>query len=754
MSPFGAEPILDSYLVVGLVLAALGGLLLLGPQFGSVSPQRRWALVGLRLLAIFLLALALLRPNWVHEVRTPRRPVLIVLFDISRSMQLPSGQGETTRWQVQQETLHKAEEILTAAAAKMDVRVYAYDGKLLPIDIAGGKFAWPAQPTGEQTDVGSALGQALRAEAGKRVAGVVLLGDGVQTAFDPQIESQEAGRKLRDEFGAPLIAAAIGPSGDAATGRDVAVERLGEQFTVFVKNELTVKALVRIRGYVKQDVPLELQLETAPGKHETIGKKTVRADEDGRQVEVTFQYTPKTPGHFRLRVNAPQQPGELVTKNNQLTAYLTVLDGGLRVLYLEGEKRFEHKFLTRSLNASPDIELDDRILDKRGRNRWPVNLGDDLTSSKYDALIIGDLEAAALGPANLEALAKAVGQGKGLLMLGGLRTFGRGKYHTTALGEVLPIEIDRIEGSEFGQRDPDEFFLDGPVRALPTEGHPLTRLASDAENHTAWTQLPPLLWAYKFAGVKQAPGVRVLLETTKGAPLLVSGEYGRGRVLTFAGQSTYLWTMHGKELEHKRFWRQVVLWLVRREDVDKSEVWVRLDQRRFQPGGKVLVTAGARTATGDPLPEARLLTTLIHPTGQRELLKMSADKQQFAGQVVVQEPGDYAIETVAIVADKELGKARTEFMVYDRDVELSNPAADPAHFLALTSWTKEVGGKLVAPEQVPVEIEGLTARPVEYEVRQTRWRLAGTSGEAWLLLLFFAGVFGGEWFLRKKWGLV
>ena len=99
--------------------------------------------------------------------------------------------------------------------------------------------------------------------------GVVLLGDGVQTAFDPQIESQEAGRKLRDEFGAPLIAAAIGPSGDAATGRDVAVERLGEQFTVFVKNELTVKALVRIRGYVKQDVPLELQLETAPGKHET-----------------------------------------------------------------------------------------------------------------------------------------------------------------------------------------------------------------------------------------------------------------------------------------------------------------------------------------------------------------------------------------------------------------------------------------------------------------------------------------------------
>ena len=37
----------------------------------------------------------------------------------------------------------------------------------------------------------------------------------------------------------------------------MAIERLDEQFTVFVKNELAIRGLVRIRGYVKQDVPIE-----------------------------------------------------------------------------------------------------------------------------------------------------------------------------------------------------------------------------------------------------------------------------------------------------------------------------------------------------------------------------------------------------------------------------------------------------------------------------------------------------------------
>src|SRR5439155_695897 len=158
----------------------------------------------------------------------------------------------------------------------------------------------------------------------------------------------------------------------------------------------------------------------------------------------------------------------------------------------------------------------------------------------------------------------------------------------------------------------------------------------------------------------QARGVPVLLETQQGDPLLVTGEYSGGRTLAFAGAETYRWPMHGFSREHNRFWRQIILWLVRQDDRNRDDVWIKLDQRRLNPGSKLAVRAGARAAAGDPLENARLETVLVHPGG----------------------------------------------------------------------------------------------RPPDYEVRQKRWKLAGTAADAWLMLLLMTGVLSTEWFLRKKWGLV
>ena len=88
------------------------------------------------------------------------------------------------------------------------------------------------------------------------------------------------------------------------------------------------------------------------------------------------------------------------------------------MLYVYGNLPFEQRAIRRAINASPDIELDDQFIDSRRRRMWPIKLPADF-ASKYDAFILGDLDAAALGPANLNALAAAVEKGKGLLMLGG-----------------------------------------------------------------------------------------------------------------------------------------------------------------------------------------------------------------------------------------------------------------------------------------------------------------------------------------------
>src|SRR5687768_10610204 len=109
MTEFGAEPILGSYLAVALIAAGLAALLLLRPGFGRVTPLRRWSLLALRTVVVILAIVALVRPTWITTIRAPRTGVLVLLYDVSRSMQLPSGKGDDSRWQAMQATIQKSQ---------------------------------------------------------------------------------------------------------------------------------------------------------------------------------------------------------------------------------------------------------------------------------------------------------------------------------------------------------------------------------------------------------------------------------------------------------------------------------------------------------------------------------------------------------------------------------------------------------------------------------------------------------------------
>lgn len=754
MPRLGFEPVYGSFLLAGLVVGLLAALLAVLPRYRKLSRRQLGTLTALRASALVVAALLLVRPMWVTTIRIPRPSVLVVLADQSRSMLLPSGRSEQSRWQAQQTALAQAEEALAALQRQAELRVYGYDDRLHPLEVVSGRIRWPDQPTGRQTDIGGALDAALQAQQGKRLAGVLLLGDGAQTAYEPAVEVQQAARRVRDEFGAPLYTVTFGLAGDAAQGRDVAIERMDEQFTVFVKNELVVRAVVRARGFVQQELPLTLWLSSVGQPKQAVARRTIRPELQDQLLEVELSYTPQTPGQYRLSLEIEPQPQEQVTLNNQLEAFLTVLEGGLRVLYLDGSARYEQKFLRRAINASPDIELDDRVLDARVARQGPLDLTGDFQGQTYDAYILGDLDARVLGPKSLRALAEAVGRGKGLLMIGGLASFGRGHYAGTPLEEVLPITIDPLEASVGEGPLADRFFLPGPLPLVPTGRHPITQLATDeAENRQLWSRLPPLDWAHRFAALKAAAGVKVLLQTPAGQPVLVAGEYGAGRVLAFAGESTYRWPLHGFAREHQRFWRQSILWLVGRDELARDEVWVKLDQRRLFPGGRLGISAGVRLAQ-QPTSAVQVRAALVHPDGRREIVPLAPQNDTFRGLVQASQPGDYAVEVQALAGEQPLGTARAEFVVYDRDVELSTPAADPDLMASLAAWTVQEGGRALAPEELPEVLRELGQRAMEYEVRQTRWKLGNTAWDAWLVLLLLAALLSSEWFLRKRWGLV
>jgi hypothetical protein len=565
---------------------------------------------------------------------------------------------------------------------------------------------------------------------------------------------QQAVRELLP-LNCPLHTVAFGLARDQAQARNVALADMQDEYRVFVKNELTVSARLNVQGYVNQGIPVELLVEDSSGREEAVDAALLEATQDGQWLPIALRYSPQQPGQYKLTLRATPQPGELVTKDNELSSFLTVLRGGLRVLYLEGELRHEYRFLRRSIDSSADIQLDTMWIDREGRKDWPVDLTDRLEED-FDVLLIGDLDASALGSQNLAAVRQKVSLGKGLMMLGGYHSFGPGGYGRSELADVLPILFDRFERQDFDQPPVADFHVAGPIPVEPAEEHFIMHLAPGEANREAWGRLKPLVGANRFAGLKG--NAVVLAQSPQGVPLLVAGEYGAGRVLAFAGDSTWQWWMQSQQAQanHRRFWRQAVLWLARKDELEQDEVWVRLSQRRFHPNSRVTFSAGARAPSGDVIRSAVLTAEAIAPDGTRHPCQVTSGPETTLGSYSdTNLPGDYTIEVTATHQGTPIGTARTKFLVYEQDLELSDPAARPQQLAALSQITQGAGGRLWTPEELPQLLQQIREQPREMEMKvQTRWQLADTASDAWLLFLFITACLGTEWLLRKKWGLV
>ena len=631
------------------------------------------------------------------------------------------------------------------------MKAYTFDADLYEVGAEGGNIQLPDKPEGQQTAIGAALKDVLDREAGKRLLGVVLLSDGAQRAYAPRdLPPQTAAASLK-HLGCPLFTVPFGQSRGLGEAKDVAVKDLVVNPNVFVKNELTVTGQVRVDGYVNVEIPVRVLFETAPGKMEVVAQQTIRATADGQLLPVKLSYIPQVPGECKLTLEAVPQPGELVTTNNQLSTFVNVLRGGLNVLYIEGALRVEEKFLRRALDSSRDIKVDYVRLDPRDPKGRPADFADYFKPGKYDVYILGDVDSTAFHGDELARLADSVSRGAGLMMLGGFQTFGPGGYNDTPLAKVLPVGMDRLERQQPDEPVRTDLQWPGPLAMRPTPlglmHFALMLAANRRENEALWAKLPPLEGANKFHDL--APGAVVLADAGSDKPLLVAHNFGDGRVMAFAGDSTWRWWMHGYESAFKRFWRQVVLWLARKDQAQEGSVWIKLAQRRFAPSGRLEFSVGANSPTGEPIADAAYKAEIVLPDGARRPLAVVRQDEQMAGSFHdTQMPGDYAIEVTATLKDQPLGSARARFLVFRQDLELDNASADAPTLENLAAMT---GGQSLAPEQLPDLIQRLTLATQHLEVQQETKK---TFWDTWAFFLTVVGLLAVEWYLRKRWGLV
>lgn len=746
-----------SWWFVGLVTAALVAVLLVvGPDRSRVPPWRRVVLVVLRTAAFLALVVCLLRPTLVATRKARQQGTLVVLADASESMTVADGAGGRTRW----EEMRAALESAAPAAARLqgegdvDIALWTFDREARGVSPEAGGLGlpnWSRGATSDQTAIGAALEDSVKGAGGRPLAGIVVLSDGAQHAYPPRdLPPQSVIRTLAD-VAVPVWTITFGQQRGGGQGKDAAVTNLSVAETVYLKNSLEVAGRVRLDGLADRDVAVKLLVENDAGQMEEVSRTTVRGAAQGAEEAVRLQWIPKSLGERKVSLAVEPQEGEVVLANNELSTFVTVVDGGLRVLYLEGALRVEQRFLRRVLAASPDMQVDFEWIDSAGRKAWPVNLGRRLEAD-YNVIVIGDLDAQALSPQDLGRIVTKVNAGTGIVFLGGFHAFEAGGWGSTAMGQLLPFEADRLARQPFDQPIRPGLHVPGPLKMVPDGrfgGVSVLRLgATDQESRAAWQALPALEGANDLG--RLVPSAKPLAVTPDGRPLLVAREFGEGRVLAFAADSTWRWAMQGAVDQHRRFWRQMVLWLAKQDDSDKDSLWVRLAQRRVASGAALPFDVGLTKPDGSGVADAVVEVLVAAPTGASRPVRAARKGDGWSGVLTdLDEPGDWRVTVQATPPGEAPLTRSARFTVVRQDLELANPRANPLLMRQLAEATE--GGGVRSPEELAEVFDEVRTKPSAYDA-QEQW--SATLWDTWPVFLLMAGSLCLEWFLRKRWGLV
>lgn len=718
------------------------------PRVAHLPRRTRLLLTGLRYLTAALLVLSTLRPTlqWTRQDKQPAE--LLILSDVSRSMTTSDISGGVSRYASQMKLLTDSAPTFEKLRKQGVVRFFEYGQELKSVETLSNT------PADSLTAIGDALADLTRQIQGKKIASMILMGDGAQRTLPPRQTDPRQSARVLGELQIPIHTITFGASQLTGTTADLMLENLQTSPTVFVKNRAVLESNLRAVGAAGRTVSVQLLVEkTSPdnpnqktlqpeGEPLTLKPKT--ADEI---LPIQMSFVPELPGEYKVGLKVQPLDGEVLLSNNEQTTYLTVLKGGINIAYFDS-LRHEQRFL-RYIDESPDIQIEFIPVRHGTRTKTDPLKPDLFRPGAYDIYIIGDVPADYFGSGrargdHLKSLQSLVENGAGLLLLGGEHSFSRGAYGNSAIADLIPVVLS----STADQAPPD---LTSDLKLVPTAAglaHYIMRLQSGAENQAVWDALPPLKGASHFGELQ--PLGQALANSSEGSPLLVAQTKGRGRILAFAGDTTWRWYLAGHQQEHQQFWRQVILWLAHKEDLGDENVWVKLATRRIRQGLPLDFTCGARDKQGEPLKDAQFNIEITNAAGEKFHPTAQPASRDFTGRFTdTLTPGEYLLRITGTVGGKILGLGtQARFLVYSEDLELTNPIADASLMREIAELT---GGLNLRPEQFTGFLQKLSETGLSPQVEQTS---AVSLWDNPFIVVLITLMLCCEWFYRKRTGLV
>lgn len=613
------------------LIIAMGLMLLLVLAYGSVllrdkAVPAKWILIlgVLRVLAVGVFLLCLMRPEVSFSRSDTQLPGLLVLLDESQAVTTPVDGSSESRMDEVVRVLRETG-LRQQLEASFDITWAAFDETVRPLDDPDNESLGGNRLT---KDYATALRDGFNhmhlhgSHASGMQPRVLLVSDGNDSGSEDPVD---VARSLG------LTVFALPPSDVDAPPIEPSARIVGLQAArqVLIGSEMRFRARLETHA-VNGLVDLVL---TEDG--EEIIRRQMRVGADNRSQYLDLPWSPSTEGRKEYSLQAvPADGGQIFTPSPAQGIAVEVVTRRDQVLLLEDGWRWDFRFLRQILEGDPNFAMTAFVARQPGiyvqfaEPGRTVRLdGFPRAASElewFDTIILGDVNPS-LWPVDLAGGIRdmVVNRGKSLIVLAGPNL--QRLLAVPELEGLLPVEMPR-----------QNQIVDGPLQLEPTPSaliSPLFYTPSDGAFFETYVNLPAMDQVY--APVRKRPAADLLLEVREKrndfGNLIVVAEHtvGRGRVLFIGTDTLWKWQMLGSRDSEGRtpyevFWQQALRSMSpQRPAGATANLWVETDRGSYAEGDSIQLTLELDAAVTDPatvdvvasveLPDERSLPLVLFP---------------------------------------------------------------------------------------------------------------------------------------------
>ncbi len=700
------------------------------PTWNRIRSGMLWILQA---AAACTLLLMLWQPALSVSALKPQQNIVAVVVDNSSSMKRTDSDG--TRLESAKKLLDSG--LLKDLEKRFQVRLYTIDQGLH-------RIAKTDAVTGDSpvSKLGDGLKQLTAESSGLPVGAVLLLSDGADSAGG--IDRQT----ITDIRSQRIPVHTIGFGKEQLT-KDLEIRNVDVPLRALSDARLSAVVRLRNRGYAGQKTRLEIREGT-----KILASKDVTLGKDGQEQTESLLFSAGIAGARHLSVGLKLMDGEENQANNTMSRFVVVEGRKPRVLYIEGEPRWEFKFIRRAVEEDRSLQLvtmlrvtQNKILRQGGANAKELEAGFPSTAEElfqYDGLIIGSVDAGYFSLTQQELIRQfADRRGGGVLFLGGRSSLSDGGYDKTGMAEMMPVTLLAAKGT---------FERELAIPSVTPSGRDsmVLRLVEDPDKNVERWKTMPKLADFQATG-KAKPGAVVLAEmsTPKGVfPLLAVQNYGRGRVAVFATSGSWRWqmTQPKEDTTHELFWQQLLRWV---SSATQGQIVATTPNPLLADDGKLPIRVDVREKNYLPVADADVTARVMGPQGVAAQVKLTPDPVLpgvYVGEWNAPVVGDYVAEVEAMRNGQKIG---SDALLFRREDGVTENFYSEQNRELLEKLSEETGGRYWKPEdakKLPTEISfseaGVTTRET-YDL----WNMP-------FFFLLLLALRTSEWLLRRKWGAV